>query len=119
MSVIIRAAFAASLGAVAAASAPPRDRQPSWTNQRPHFVEHAGERYATAVGHARRVDNLPLARAVAEDRARADLARLLEGRAPAADVSAPLPGARLTDSYTVKRDGEVYVRMEVPAPRRR
>jgi len=107
--------FVFAFAAAASASVP--RRAPAWTRERPRFFEREGRRFASAVGRARDVENRALARVDAEDRARADLLKLMvRSGAPENELSGPLPGARMTDSYA-SRNGEVFVRMEVPAPR--
>ncbi len=90
---------------------------PAWTQERPHFFAQDGRQFASAVGRARTVDPA-LARAAAEDRARVDLLRLLHGGTPGGSFQGALAGARMTDAFTSKRTGEVFVRLEVEANRR-
>ena len=97
-------------------SAPPDARAPeaapAWALERPHFFERDGRRFACAVGRAK-VANVGLARAAAEDRARVELVKLITGAAEGEAVEASLRGARMTDSFTSKTDGQVFVRVEV------
>lgn len=90
----------------------PAELLPAWAQEVPHFFVRDGVRFASAVGHAR-VRNVALARSAAEDRARVDLLRLIEGAAPDGAVEGALPGAHTTDSFTSKKDGQVFVRLEV------
>lgn len=99
-------------------AAQPRERLPAWTRERPRFFDRDGRRFASAVGSAR-IGNLFLARTAAEDRARADLLRLIEGGAPGRALSATLRGARMTDAFTSKKRGQVFVRVEVDATQER
>jgi hypothetical protein len=99
-------------------SAQPGEILPAWAREKPHFFEREGRRYASAVGRAR-VRDAALARAAAEDRARGDLLRLIAGGAPGAAIEGSLLGSRMTDSFTSKEDGQVFVRVEVQAAPRR
>jgi len=95
-----------------------RERLPAWTREAPHFFDRDGRRFACAVGSAQ-VGNLALAHTAAEDRARADLLRLIEGGFPEGALSGTLSGARITDTFTSKRRGKVFVRVEVDAAQER
>jgi hypothetical protein len=92
-------------------AAAPLAGAPSWVNEAPHFFKRGGRTFASAVGRARIAD-LPLARSAAQDRARADLLRLLQGKTATGRVEGELRGARVTDSYQSKKDG-VFVRLEI------
>jgi hypothetical protein len=92
--------------------AAPNEVLPAWAQEAPHFFVRDGSRFASAVGHAR-IRNVALARAAAEDGARVDLMRLIHGGTPDGAVEGALPGAHTTDSFTSKKDGEVFVRLEV------
>lgn len=100
------------------APAPPRERLPAWTRERPRFFDRDGRRFASAVGSAQ-VGNPALARAAAEDRARADLLRLIAGGASGDALSGTLRGARITDAFTSKKRGKVFIRVEVDAAQER
>lgn len=90
-------------------SAGPR---PAWTRRAPRIERRAGKRYAVAVG-AVASDNLALARAAAEERARANLLRFLQRKAAFQDLEGRVVGAVVADSYA-GRDGMVWVRLELP-----
>ncbi len=88
---------------------------PAWTQQPPALIMDGNRRVAVAVGMAR-ADNEALARAAAEDRARASIARLLEGKSSTASVEMAVTGARIVQTYTAA-DGRVFVQLEAPAHR--
>lgn len=88
---------------------------PSWARERPHFFDQNGRRFASAVGHAQ-IGNLALARMAAQDRARADILRLIQGNSAASSAEGTLRGARVTDFFA-SRKGQVYVRVEAEAER--
>jgi hypothetical protein len=90
----------------------PNEIVPAWTQEVPHFFVRDGDRFAAAVGHAK-IRDVALARAAAEDAARVALLRLVEGGTPDGAVEGALPGARMTDSFTSKKDGQLFVRLEV------
>jgi hypothetical protein len=92
----------------------PREVPPDWTRERPHFFVRDGRRFASAVAWAR-TGNVYLARTAAEDSARVELLRLIKGIASGTPVEGALPGARMTDTFTSKIGGEVFVRLEVEA----
>lgn len=96
--------------------AQPGERFPDWVQESPHFFNRDGRRFAAAVGSAQ-VDNPALARAVATDRARADLLRLIKGGGAEEILTGALPGARVTDAFASKTRGQVFVRVEVEATR--
>lgn len=113
--------LARSLGVLAAAptdalsggpAALPLERLPAWVREKPHYFSRDGRRFASAVGSAR-VDNLALARGAATDRARADLLRFIKGGAAGDAITGVLTGSRVTDAFTSKIQGEVFVRVEV------
>jgi hypothetical protein len=87
---------------------------PAWALEPAHFFNRGGRRFASAVGRAEAGD-FALARTAAEDRARVDLLKLLEGAGSKDAVEGSLPGARMTNSFTSKRGGQVFVRVEVEA----
>lgn len=93
------------------AFAEPAEVVPAWAKEAPHFFMRDGVRFASAVGSVR-FANVVLARAAAEDRARADLIRLIGGGTPDGAVEGALPGASPTDFFT-KKNGQVFVRVEV------
>lgn len=102
----------ASRQSPAAASAPRiGEPLPSWARERPHFFDQNGRRFAAAVGRAR-IGNLALAQTAAQDRARADLLRLIQGKPAESRAKGTLRGARVTEIYA-SRNGQVYVRVEV------
>ena len=112
-----QAAAAAPAGVLAALPrAQTGERLPDWVQESPHFFSRDGRRLAAAVGSAH-VDNPALARAVATDRARADLLRLIKGGAAAEALTGALPGARVTDTFTSKTRGRVFVRVEIEETR--
>ena len=93
--------------------------RPKWTMAKPHFETRAGRVFAVAVGKAKD-ENKSLARVAAEDRARADLLRLIQGKSPSANVEGAVKGAQAVEVYDAGR-GVVYVRLELetspkPAP---
>lgn len=94
------------------------ERLPAWVDESPHFFNRDGRRFAAAVGGAQ-VKNQALARAAATDRARADLLRLIKGGRPADALAGVLTGARVTDAFASRMRGQVFVRVEVEAARRR
>lgn len=96
----------------APAAAEPAEAAPAWVRESPHFFMRDGARFASAVGSSRS-RNAGLARAAAEDRARVDLIRLIDGVAPDGAVEGALSGAQPTDFFTSKKDGQVFVRLEV------
>jgi hypothetical protein len=85
--------------------------RPRWTRAKPHFEMRAGHRFGVAVGMARDV-NKPLARSAAEERARAELLRLLQNKPPFADVEGRVRGAFPAAVYESGAD-TVYVRLEL------
>lgn len=94
--------------------------RPRWTRAKPHYETRRGHKVAIAVGTAKDA-NLALARSTAEERARADLLRLLQGMPPLADAEGRVAGAVAAEVY--KSGRRVYVRLEldvtqplVPAP---
>jgi hypothetical protein len=86
---------------------------PDWTRLPPHLVVREGRLQAVAVGQAH-AGNVSLARAVAEERARADLLRFLQGRAAEAEVKGLIAGAKVSNAFTSRR-GRVYVELGVQA----
>lgn len=86
---------------------------PAWTQEPAHFSRRGSRRVAVSVGRAD-AGGLALSRAAAEGRARAELARLLQGLPTGSEVSGPVVGARIRRTYTAK-DGSVYVELEAPA----
>jgi hypothetical protein len=84
---------------------------PDWAKQPAHIVERADGKFAIAVGSIK-VENVPLARRAAGNRARLALIRLLKEK-PTGDVSGTLDGSRETNSF-VASDGTTYVEVEVP-----
>lgn len=96
---------------------PPRpsaDLVPRWAKQKPRFMERGGRRLAVAVGSAT-TENQALGRSVAQDRARAALLRLLQGKPAGADAEGTLAGARVVNSFRTK-GGRHYVEVEVEFP---
>jgi hypothetical protein len=87
---------------------------PDWLFESPHFFHREGIRFASAVGSAR-VGDPALARVVAEDRARVQLLRLMEGGTAGGELEGDLPGARPVDAFISTRYGKVFVRVEVRA----
>jgi hypothetical protein len=87
--------------------------RPRWTRAKPHFERRDGRLIAVAAGTAKDA-NPSLARAAAEDRARAGLLLLLQGKPPDADAQGWVRGAKLVDVYKAGR-GRVYVRLELDA----
>ena len=63
------------------------------------------------------MENVALARIAATDRARAGLLRLLESGAEGEALSGVLLGARVTDAFTSKARGRVFVRVEIEEAR--
>ena len=89
---------------------------PPWARENPRFFERDGRRFASAVGRVR-VTDPALARSAAEDRARVELLKLIDGTAGTGTSTGALPGARMTDSFT-SANGEVFIRVEVAAPQK-
>jgi hypothetical protein len=85
--------------------------RPRWTKAKPHFETRDGHVFAVAVGKAKD-DNEALATAAAEERARAELLRFLQGKSPGADVSGQVRGAVAAAVWRAGR-GVVYVRLEL------
>ena len=85
--------------------------RPRWTRAKPHFETRAGRVFAVAVGKAQG-ENEALARVAAEDRARADLLRLIQGTPPNASAEGEVRGARAVEVYDAG-GGVVYVRLEL------
>jgi hypothetical protein len=85
--------------------------RPKWTRTRPHFEIRNRRVFAVAVGKAQDA-NEALATAAAEERARASLLRLLQGKSPGADVMGEVKGARVVEVWRA-RGGIVYARLEV------
>src|SRR5437764_705745 len=90
--------------------------RPKWTTAKPHYETRGGRVFAVAVGKAKD-KNEALARAVAEERARAELARLLQGKPLNASVEEEVKGGRVVEVYNAGR-GVVYVRLALETPRR-
>jgi hypothetical protein len=88
---------------------------PAWTQRPAEIVPQGSRRVARAVGSARAAD-LVLARAAAEDKARAAIARLIDGKASVAGVEVAVTGAQVTQTYTAG-DGTVYVELTAPVHR--
>lgn len=111
-----RRAIAALLGAAAIFSCLSTARaglfSPRWTRAKPHYETRTGRRIAVAAGKAKDL-NRALARAVAEERARTELLRLLQGKPPASNAEGLVPGARVAAVYESGR--WVYVRLELDA----
>lgn len=87
--------------------------RPRWTRAKPHFELRDGRRIAVAAGYAKDADP-SLARSAAEDRARAGLLRLLQGKPPDSAAEGWVRGAKVVDVYNAGR-GRVYVRLELDA----
>ena len=85
--------------------------RPQWTRAKPHFETRAGRIFAVAVGKAKD-ENASLSRVAAEDRARTDLLRLIQGKSPSANVEGEVKGAQAVEVYK-KSNGVVYVRLEL------
>ena len=85
--------------------------QPKWTKAKPHFETRAGRVFAVAVGKAKDT-NTALARVAAEDRARADLLRLVRGTPPNASAEGVVKGAQAVAVYDAGPEG-VYIRVEL------
>jgi hypothetical protein len=88
-----------------------RARLPGWARESPRFFNRGGRRFASAVGSAR-AENRALARVAATDRARADLLRFINGATAGEAITGELSGARVTNAYTSRTRGEVFVRVE-------
>jgi hypothetical protein len=88
---------------------------PAWTQREPRVERRGSRRYAVAVGQAAAV-NLALARAAAEERARALLAPMLSGKPPGGSFEGPVSGARIEQAYTAA-DGRVFVELSAPVLR--
>lgn len=86
--------------------------RPRWTRAKPHFERRGGKTFAVAVGQAQDQKDRALARASAEERARADLLRLIQGKAPNASAQGQLNGAVPVQVYEAGK-GTVYVRVEL------
>jgi hypothetical protein len=85
--------------------------RPRWTRAKPHFETRAGRVFAVAVGKAKD-QNTSLARVAAEDRARAGLLRLIQGKSPRASAEGEVKGAQAVEVYDAG-NGVVYVRLEL------
>ena len=85
--------------------------RPTWTRAKPHFETRAGRVFAVAVGKAKD-RNASLARVAAEDRARADLLRLIQGKSQSASAEGEVKGAQAVDVYDAG-GGLIYVRLEL------
>ena len=85
--------------------------RPKWTRADPHFETRAGRVFAVAVGKAKD-KNAALARVAAQDRARADLLRLIQGRPSGASAEGEVKGAQAVSVYNAGR-GTVYVKLEL------
>jgi|GEM_PF-1520566 len=108
------AAAALLLCALAPAQARPHATRPRWTRAKPHYETRGARRFAVAVGEATD-KNIPLARSAAEERARADIARLIGGLPPGADVpKTQVKGAQAVAFYEAG-GGRVFVRLELDA----
>lgn len=88
---------------------------PAWTQREPRVERRGSKRYAVAVGQAA-AGNLALARAAAEERARALLAPMLSGKAPGGSFEGPVSGAQIEQTYT-SADGRVFVELSAPVLR--
>lgn len=88
---------------------------PEWTKRKPEIVTEGARRVAHAVGSAHAGD-LALSRAAAEDRARYELARLVDGRASVVGSEVTVNGARVVQTYSAA-DGTVYVELAAPVHR--
>ena len=85
--------------------------RPKWTRAKPHFETRAGRVFAVAVGKAKD-KNAALARVAAEESARADLLRLIQGKPPSASAEGDVKGAQAVEVYNAGL-GVVYVRLEL------
>jgi hypothetical protein len=106
----VRTFLAAALLLIAA-SAHAGWLRPRWTRAKPHFETRDGRRVAVAAGKAKDL-NVSLARSAAEERARADLLRLLQDKPPFADVEGRVRLAAPAAFYD-DGGGVVYVRLEL------
>ena len=100
---------------VAAALAVATEPPPSWTAAPPAVIMRGRKRYAVAVGQALTGEKA-LARAAAEERARAEILRLLHGKHSGVSVQGAVIGAQVKRSYTAP-DGRVFVELEAPVHR--
>lgn len=96
---------------VACADADADTRYPAWVEAGSRVSIEEGRPVAYGVGAAGGIRNLALARAAADNRARAALARALiehRGRPTTDKIRATLTGVRIVEHWTDPSDGTVY-----------
>jgi hypothetical protein len=89
--------------------------RPRWTRAKPHFEHRGGKAFAVAVGQAQDQKDRALARVTAEERARADILRLIQGKPSSASASGQVNGVVPVQVYEAS-GGTVYVRVELEMP---
>lgn len=102
------------------AATPAADR-PEWMQKGTSYVDDAGQRFA--IGVASGIKNAALARTTAENRARAEIAKLVgtktevtegDGSTKVRTFAATLSGVEIVDHWVDPKDGSVYALARQP-----